>query len=85
MGKSHRLAPDVKEQILRRLKEEGIPASQLAEEHGISVYTIYGWLSRGIAGHPTLKEFTKLKKDNAMLLALVGELTVKLSAAQKKS
>jgi len=84
MGKPHRIAPDVKEQILRRLKEDGLPAAQLAEEHGISVHTIYGWLSRGVAGHPTLKEFQQLKKDNAMLLSLVGELTVKLSAAQKK-
>jgi transposase-like protein len=85
MGKPHRIAPDVKEQILRRLKEGGISVSQLANEHGISVHTIYGWLSRGVAGHPTLKEFSKLRKDNAMLLTLVGELTVNLSRAQKKS
>lgn len=85
MGRTHRIAPDVKEQILRRLKEEGIPAVKIAEEHGISVHTIYGWLSRKVTGIPTLREFTKLQKENHMLMALVGELTVKLSHAQKKS
>lgn len=84
MGKPHRIAPDVKEQILRRLKDDRIPAVQLASEHGISVHTIYGWLSRGVVGQPTFKEFSKLQKENAMLKSLVGELTIKLSAAQKK-
>ena len=69
----------------RRMKEEGIPAVKIAEEHGISVHTIYGWLSRKITGVPTLRECTKLRKENTMLMELVGELTVKLSCAQKKS
>ncbi len=84
MGKPHRIAPDVKEQILRRLKEDHLPATQLADEHGISVHTIYGWLSRGVAGQPTFKELSKLRKENAMLKELVGEITMKLSHAQKK-
>ena len=85
MGRPHRIALDVKEQILRRLKDDRIPAAQLADEHGISVHTIYGWLARGVAGQPTFREFSKLQKENAMLKSLVGELTIKLSTAQKKS
>ena len=45
----HVIRPDVKAQILiveRWLKEEGIPVTKLAEEHGISTKTIYGWLER---------------------------------------
>ena len=84
MGKSHHIASDVKEQILQRLKADGIPATQLAEEHGISVHTIYGWLSRRVSSQPTLKEFNKLKKENAMLKQLVGDITIKLSHAEKK-
>ena len=84
MGKRHRIAPDVKEQVLKRLKEDGIPAAQLAEEHGISVHTIYGWLSKRVAGQPTLKELIKLKKENKMLMELVGAITMKLSQAEKR-
>jgi len=47
MPKRHVIRPDVKAQILKRLKEDGVPVAKLAEEHGISTKTIYGWLSRG--------------------------------------
>lgn len=84
MGKPHRIAPDVKEQILKRIKDDGIPVAQAAKEHGIHETTIYGWLSSGVSAIPTLRELRSLKKENAMLKELVGEITVKLSHAQKK-
>lgn len=81
----HRIAGDVKEQILKRIKDEGVSVSQAAEEHGISTQTIYGWLTKRTIGNPSWQELTKLKKENHELLAIVGELTVKLSQSQKKS
>jgi len=85
MKKSFKISPEIKEQILKRIKEENLPVSQIAEEHGISPNTIYGWLARKIKAQPGWKELSKLQKDNKELLALVGELTVKLSQAQKKN
>lgn len=85
MKKSFKVSPETKEQILKRVKEENLPVSQIAEEHGISPNTIYGWLSRKVKAQPGWKEFSKLRKDNKELLALVGELTIKLSQAQKKN
>jgi hypothetical protein len=41
-------------------------------------------LTKTVANNPTWQEITKLKKQNQALLALVGELTVKLSQAQKR-
>lgn len=84
MAKKHRISSEVKEQILKRLKEEGVSATQLADEHGISVHTIYGWLSKKVSGQPTLKELVKLKKENRILKELVGEITVKLSQTEKR-
>jgi transposase-like protein len=85
MGKPHRIAPEIKEQILKRIKDDGIPVAQAAKDHGVHEATIYGWLSTGVAAIPTLRELRLLKKENTMLKELVGELTVKLSHAQKKS
>lgn len=34
--KVYRIAPDVKEQILKRIKEEGISVAQVAKEYGVS-------------------------------------------------
>lgn len=84
MGKPRRIAPEVKEQILKRIKDDGITVSQAAKDHGIHETTIYGWLSSGVSALPTLRELRTLKKENEMLKSLVGELTIKLSRAQKK-
>lgn len=83
--KHHRIAPDVKTAIIRRIKEEGTPVAQTATEHGIHETTIYGWLGTGANGTPSWSEFAKLKKERDELLRLVGELTVRLSAAPNKS
>ena len=81
----HRIAPDVKADVIRRIKDEGVPVAQAATEHGVHETTIYGWLGTGASGTPSWSEFAKLKKERDELLRLVGELTVRLSTAQKKS
>lgn len=84
MKKQFKISAEIKEQILKRIKEEGVPVSKAAAEHGIRAGTIYAWLSKGIKAQPSLKEYLKLQKEKKELLALVGELTIKLSQAQKK-
>jgi transposase-like protein len=85
MKKHHSISPEVKEQILQRIKNEGVPVSQAAKEHGLHESTIYAWLSKGLKSIPTMSELVRLKRQNEELLALVGELTLKMSQAQKKS
>jgi len=85
MKKFHRIAPELKEQILKRVKEEGVSVIQAAKEHGLHESTIYSWLGKGVKSMPTIAELVKLKRQNEELLALVGELTLKQSQAQKKS
>jgi len=85
MKKVFKISQESKEQILNRVKEEGLPVAKVAEAHGISPNTIYGWLGKAIKAQPSWKEFSGLQKQNKELLALVGELTIKLSQAQKKS
>lgn len=85
MKKQYRVAPDIREQILKRIKEEGVPVMQVAKEHGVSDATIYRWLGHGAEGAPSAGEFLRLKRENKALLELVGEITLKLSESQKKS
>jgi transposase-like protein len=82
--KKHRIAPDVKEQIINRIKNDGVSVAEAAKDHGISDQTIYGWIAKRVEGQPTLSELIRLKKENAQLLQLVGEITLKLSETQKK-
>ena len=83
--KKHRIAPEVKEQIINRIKHEGVSVAQAAKEHGVSENTIYGWIAKKVDGQPSISEVLRLKKENKQLLELVGEMTLKLSETQKKS
>ncbi len=82
--KKHRIAPDMREQIINRIKNDGVSVVQAAKDHGISDATIYGWIAKKVDGQPTASEIIHLKKENAQLLQLVGEITLKLSETQKK-
>ncbi len=85
MKKKYRIAPDVREQILKRIKEEGVSVSVAAKDAGISDATVYGWLGKGAESAPSWSEFAKLRRENKALLELVGQVTLQLSESQKKN
>ena len=82
--KQHRTSPEVKHQIINRIKNDGIPVAQAAKEHGLHETTIYGWLGSKVEGIPSILEYAKLKRENDELLRLVGLMTLKLNETQKK-
>jgi len=84
MKKKQIIAKEVKDQIMERIKNNGVSVSQAAQEHGIAANTIYGWLSRKTEGYPNLLDIIKLKKENKALKELIGEMTLDLSKTQKK-
>lgn len=84
MKKGYRVAPDVKEQILGRIRKGEVSIAQAAAEHGITDRSIYKWLGAKADGTPSTLEYLKLKRENDELLRLVGLITLKLSEAQKK-
>ena len=85
MPKGHpAVSAEVKEQILQRIRDQGIPVSQAAQEHGLSSKTIYGWISRGVTSSPSLLELAKLRRENQALKELIGDLTLGMSLAKKK-
>lgn len=81
--KKHRIAPEVKEQIINRIKNDGVTVTQAAQEHGVAEGTIYSWIAKKVDG-VSQSDIIKLKRENAQLLQLVGEITLKLSETQKK-
>lgn len=85
MKKTYRIAPEVREQIMKRIKEEGVSVEQAAKDAGIHNTTIYNWLGKGVKNAPTIGEVVRLKREKEELLALVGELTLNVSRSQKKN
>lgn len=84
-NKSHKISPEMKQDILQRVKEGGIPVAQAAKEHGVHESSIYNWLGANIQSAPSWGELAKLQRENKELLTMIGELTVRLSNAQKKN
>jgi len=78
------IASEVKSEILSRVKS-GEPVKTLAEKHGISERTIYGWLRWQVTTDKvSALEFGKLKKENQILKEIVGVLTVEVEKLKKK-
>lgn len=77
--------PEIREQILNRIKNDHIPVSQVAREFGISDNTIYGWIGGKASGSPGFLEVIQLKRKIESLYALIGQLTVQLSDEKKKN
>lgn len=85
MSKVNIISADVKRQILDRIKEGGASISQIAQEHGISNRTIYGWLSKGASSAPSWLELNRLKRENAALKELLGRVMLETELSKKKN
>lgn len=82
--RGQKISPDIKEQIINRIKNDGVTVVQAAKDHGIAENTIYAWIAKKVDGGPTNSELIKLKRENDQLKILLGEITLKLSETQKK-
>ena len=78
------ISKEIKDQIINRIKNDGVTITQVGEDHGIPVSTIATWIAKKAEGQPKLGEVIKLKRENEQLKQLIGEITLKLSETQKK-
>ena len=76
---------EVRDQILKRIREEGVSVAQAAEEHGLKPRTIYQWISKGVTASPSILEISRLRRENQALKEVIGELTLEMSLAKKKN
>lgn len=86
MPKGHpSVSKEIKEQILKRIRDEGVPVAQAASEHGLSAKTIYGWLGRGVTTAPSILEISRLRRENQALKEMIGQITLDMSLEKKKN
>jgi transposase len=84
MGTFRVIAKEVKDQVLHRIKNEGVSVVQAAKDAGISTKTIYTWLAARAEGVPGVLETARLKKENQALYEFIGKLTIEVNALKKK-
>ena len=68
-----RIAPEIKEQILHRIRTEGLSAAQAEREHAMSLPTVYAWLRRSMVLPSNILQVNKLRRENEDLKRLLGE------------
>lgn len=85
MSRYPRIPKDKREEILKRIKEGGETANQVAVETGVSPKTVYSWLSKeSTTSGVSWNEHNRLKRENEQLKAIVGDLTLNLKRTKKK-
>jgi len=75
---------ELKEEIIGKIKTEGITGTEAARRYGINVKNVYRWLSEGIAGSSSeALEINRLKRENRQLKELIGSLMVEKERGKK--
>lgn len=75
---------EFKEEILGKIKTEGITAIEAAKRFGIDVNNIYRWVSQGVGGsRGSLFEISKLKRENRELKQIIGEIMFEKQRGKK--
>lgn len=80
---SEPIAKEIKQQILERIQDEGIPAAQAAREHGVNAKTVYGWLAKLSCQNVSIAKFNQLKCENERLYNIIGKLTTELNRLKR--
>ena len=79
-----RIAKEIKDEIINKLKHDGLSVMDATKQYGISDKTIYNWLGTKAKGSVSLLEFNRIKKENDQLKQLIGDITLKFSAQEKR-
>ena len=79
-----RIPKDVREFILKKIKEDGKSVLEVAKEHGVGKTAIYKWLRDETQSGSPDPQILKLQKENQLLKQLVAELSLKIRETEKK-
>lgn len=75
---------EIREQILSRIKNDGVTANQAANDAGVSPKTVYGWLAKeSKIGQCNLLELSRLRRENQALCEIVGQLSLEIKRAKR--
>ncbi len=85
MGHKGRIAADIRQQIISRIKNDGVTVAEASREHGVSIKTIYVWLSSKAEAPSHILQINKLKRENEDLKRLLGQALLESERSKKKN
>jgi len=71
----------LKEEILTKIRDEGMRVADAAINYGVSSKTVYAWLRSNVVNGNTslVLQVNRLKKENEQLYKLLGRATAELN------
>ena len=73
----YQISTEIKDEIIKKIKHEGLSVMDAAKQYGISDKTIYNWLGTKARGTVSILEHNKIKKENEQLKQIIGDQTLK--------
>ena len=78
------VAKEIKQEVLKRIKDEGLTVPQASKEYGISQQTIYRWLGNTTTKINPILENNRLKREIKGLHQFIGQITIELNKQKKE-
>ena len=79
------IEPEVKTEIIKKIRDEGMKVTDAALDYNVSTKTIYRWLRDGVVNSNTslVLQVNRLKKENDQLYKLLGRATAEMHRSKK--
>lgn len=78
------IAQEIKDEVISKIKSEGITAVEAGRRYGVNPKNIYRWLSQGIGGaNSQVLENNRIKRENESLKQIIGELMLERERGKK--
>jgi len=85
MAKGVIVPQEKREEIIAKIRDEGMTVTEVARQYDIGPKAIYRWMRDGVAHSSTslILENNRLKKENEQLYNMLGRATVELKKTKK--
>jgi len=85
MAKGVIVPQEKREEIIAKIRDEGMTVTEVARQYDIGAKAIYRWMRDGVAHSSTslILENNRLKKENEQLYNMLGRATVELKKTKK--
>lgn len=84
MPKGKPTDPNIKTEIVSKIRNEGLSVSDASTTYAVAAKSIYAWLREGVVdGNRNLVlELNKLRKENEQLYKLLGRATAEMQKSK---
>ena len=85
MAKGIPVDPQLKAEIVKQIRDEGVKVSEASILYGVSAKSIYTWLREGVVdgNRNLILENNRLKKELEIAYRLLGRATAEMSRPKK--